>query len=426
MRIKIFILAIAVLIAASSTAHSQTLSIEEFEQEYGSLDGWEGGNIARHAAENGEWLVEQLKAEGAEEDIIRTEQCRIARNLSLAGLVEEAREAIEAALIGLEQLAMHTKVSCKIDQTVVLRQSARSKEALSVATLALSDAQKLPQAEQLLVAKATTELALTLLAERQYSEASALHQRALELASEAGREGLPIALRNQISLVDIGLQKGELKSLLPVLHELLEITVNEYGETSLWTAELLERLGGIEVALKHLELGGRMLELASDIRSPDPVGVQPEEYRAWQISEIVRQQLEMASGSKVMGTGYGPAAVSPVMAFRSWRGIAHSDRIEVLARHVSSELAVSRHPNGSSEGSGFFGGEGAFEAHHISREALTGLIERMRTLGVDSSLPDRFNPLGRLSPRDVVFAHLDALWFDTYERTTQGTEFNAN
>lgn len=426
MRRKIARLAIVGFISISSVAHSQVNSVDEFERANGSLDRWEGGNLALHAAFDGERLVERLRTEGASEGAIRIEECRIARNLSLAGLLEEAQEAMDAALIGLEQMEMHTQIRCMIDQSLVLRQSARSKEALSIAAKALANAHNLPSASNSLLAMAATELALTLSAERQYSEAKALHERALALASEAGERRVQIVLRNQIALVDIALQAGEVRSQMVILHELLERAVNEYGETSLWTAELLERLGGAEVALDNLERGGRILELASNIRTPDPVGLLPDEYRTFQISEIVRQKLEMVSGGKVESTYFLGGGLSPVMALRFQYGMAHSDRIEVSARHVLSTLAVSRHPNGSSEGSGFFGGEGAFEAHHVSREAMTGLIERMKNLGVESVLPDRFNPLGPLSPSDVVFAHLDALWFDTYERTEQGTEVHAD
>lgn len=398
----------------SAATHAQNSG--ELRTELGTLDEWQGGAYSANAARNGEYLLEALRREGADTNIIRLEECRVARNYSLAGLYDKAQESMELALADLADFFPHTQVNCRIDQAIHLRLSAQNKLALTTATKALADAQTIAPDEPLLHAKAATELALTLLAERRFDEAKALHQRAAGLAGDAGEEGLAIELRNQIALVDIALQNGEIATLPPIVDDLLNKSADRFGETSLWTAEILERMGGIEVRRNNLARGGRILNLVSSIRTPDPVGLVIDEYRAFQVGEIVRQRIEMSAGGPVEDMYFTGNGFSPLMALRYQLELTHPDRIEVAVQHTAASIAVVRHRNLGNEGTPLIGIEGAIEAHHASREALAGLITRIKTAGVERALPDRFNPLGRLSLADVVFNHVDALWFDTYER----------
>ncbi|MFZ1743983.1 MAG: hypothetical protein WAT93_14095 [Pontixanthobacter sp.] len=96
----------------------------------------------------------------------------------------------------------------------------------------------------------------------------------------------------------------------------------------------------------------------------------------------------------------------------------HPFRIEAATRYVGSELALLRY-SGSPAGAKFFGTIGALDPHNASREALAGMVNRLESYGPDKALPDGFAPLGKLTPRDVVFTHIDALWFDASKETGQ-------
>lgn len=370
------------------------------------------------AADYAQSRIDGLRAQGADPATVRREECRIVRLQTLGNIHEQAAEGMAAALQGLSEFDPVTRQSCRVDQVTQLRQSARSREALEIAASTFAAVEGMgTDAPPELRARAASELALTLFARQRYDEARAMHERALALSLEAGEAGRELALRNRIALVDLAFQAGEISSQIASLETMLEGAVERYGETSPWVADILERLGGAEYSRGNLARGARIVELASAIRTPDPVGLLADEYRSYQIAYIMRLQSDIRSGAPVSGTYAIGGGLTPFMGVRLYYDTAHSDRIEVTSRHVASELAVLRNPNKDADaGSQFWGVIGAEEAHHASREALAGLIERIESNGVRQALPDRYNPLGRLSVGDVVFTHVDALWFDSHER----------
>lgn len=390
---------------------------EADSQNYTDLDGLEAIQFWSYAAFDAESQIKAMRESGADPAEIRRLECRLVRLKAQMGIHDEAQAEMQAALVGLSGFDPVTLLGCRVDQVIQLRQSGRSREALPIATATLAELDAVAHEEPVLLVRAATELAHTLYAERRYEEAAAMHERALALSLAAEDGGRELELRNRLALVDLAFQAGELRSQLPVLEAMLETAVERYGEDSLWVADVLERLGAVEYRQRDLSRGVRILELASAIRTPDPVGLLPEEYRTGQVVNIMLQRTEMRRGEPVSATWFMGAGVTPFMGLRYSFGLDHPDRIEVASRHVAAELAVLRYPDKREEAADMFTGVlGAEEAHHASREALAGLIERISRNGVGEALPDRFNPLGELTATDVVFTHVDALWYDSHDR----------
>ncbi|MFZ1743984.1 MAG: hypothetical protein WAT93_14100 [Pontixanthobacter sp.] len=259
---------------------------------------YEDGQIYPLAASFGEMLIEELEATGAERDLVIREKCRHARNLALASMLDDADDALAAIDAVPAPTGKLTRLGCASDRAIVMLRSARIDEAKLLASSVTAENGGLPQ-ESLIQLRALTTLATILALQSLHEESVALHQRAAEEAETLGVKGKTIALQNRIALFDAALRTEEPETVLPDLYAMLDVAVEDYGETSIWVADFLERIAHVELSLDNLDRASRVFDLVLTIRSPDAVGIGPDENRAFLYSGIAAQRLDMFLGKPI-------------------------------------------------------------------------------------------------------------------------------
>jgi tetratricopeptide (TPR) repeat protein len=414
---KLFTIACAALLAGFSSAASAQTDIP-YKEAQAAADEGESSQYWFGASSSVEWLIEEMVAADAEPELIRVQQCRLGRIYALGDSFQAGEDTFEAAFADLDQFGDTVQLSCAIDRAVFFVETGQLAKANELLRESMVSLEGLTEAPLKLRARALTEFGHLLGLQRSFDQARAVHERARAIAMRGGEQTLDLRFRNDIALIDLALRGEEPDAQLPVLEKLLEEVVAKRGEISFWTAYVLERYGGVMAAQGRLEEASKAFSLASAIKTPDPLGINLGEVRSHFIAEIIRLRLQDQRGTELSGRySIGAGGVSDWLQVRDTLNIVHGDRIDMSAREAATSLSVSRAGFfDTALDAGWFSNRGINFIHDISREALLGMAQRPATLGASDALPDRFNPLGPMTPQDIAFIHVDALWFDAKER----------